>query len=230
MFMCDGSGAAARGLPVYLPVTEAAADANTFVCEMQGSGSETGVGGGLSGVDLVLTPSGVGAAAGGYRALNGSAYFNATQAALAALLNGDEWTIMWAMRNMAATAQIWMAMLSNGATAHIALASGVPYSPVPQVTTNQNLPTCVDAMGTAEFRMALWRKKGNVHYGIKLGTVWPTGWDSFPVTGRQVGLGGGLNVGAWSTHQKIAGYSSGGLAYDVGTIVISKIGLQAAPV
>ncbi|PKN07946.1 MAG: hypothetical protein CVU73_11150 [Deltaproteobacteria bacterium HGW-Deltaproteobacteria-8] len=53
-----------------LPLTEASADANVFVCEFTGgaSANETGVGGGLTGSDLVLSQiNGVGASVGGYR-------------------------------------------------------------------------------------------------------------------------------------------------------------------
>lgn len=223
----------ARG-GVILPTTEAAAAAaldptKTFVCEMTASsGSETGVGA-LAGADLVLTPFGSpGPASGGFHSLNGSSGYNMTQAALAALLNGDEWTIMLALRNMGTTAQVGLMMMS-GATSIIDLFSGIAYCPVPQFSLSQNMPTCVDTL-TGEGRLAMWRKGGNVHYGYKSGTTWPTGWDSLPTTARQVGLGGGKNAGAWSTNQKIAGFSSGGLAFDIGTIVISKIGLQAAPV
>lgn len=59
-----------------LPVTEAEATSTAFVCEFTGSSSanETGVGGGLSGADLVFTQyGGVLAAASGYRQLTKSA-------------------------------------------------------------------------------------------------------------------------------------------------------------
>lgn len=54
---------------------EADADSDTFVCEFTGTGDETGVGGGLSGSDLVLTEAGtVSNASDGWRTLNDGAF------------------------------------------------------------------------------------------------------------------------------------------------------------
>ncbi len=107
MFISCGSGAAPRGLPVFLPTTEAAAagDPDTCVWEFTGGAGagETGVGGPLTGADLVLTPFGAPpAAVGGYRALTGhNMGFQATAVALAALLGGTEGTIAWLIKNLA---------------------------------------------------------------------------------------------------------------------------------
>jgi hypothetical protein len=59
-----------------LPITEALADSNNFVCEFVGgsSANETGVGGGISGADLVLTQmGGIAAAVNGARTVAAAA-------------------------------------------------------------------------------------------------------------------------------------------------------------
>jgi len=92
------------GLPVVLPVTEATADADTFVCEFTAaSGNETGVGGGLTGADLVLTAFGTpGSASGGYRTLDGHVDgFIATATAFATLCQGTEGTVALLAKNLA---------------------------------------------------------------------------------------------------------------------------------
>jgi hypothetical protein len=64
------SGIESKYTFVPLPITEAEADGATYVCEFTGAAgaNEVGVGGGLTGADLVLTQHGsVGASVGGYR-------------------------------------------------------------------------------------------------------------------------------------------------------------------
>jgi hypothetical protein len=59
-----------------LPITEAAADANSFVCEFNGvaGANEVGVGGGLSGADLVLTQYANPGSDGTYRTIAGTTF------------------------------------------------------------------------------------------------------------------------------------------------------------
>lgn len=107
MFISCGSGAATRGLPVFLPTTEAAAagDPDTCVWEIDGAANAplTGVGGPNTGANLVLTPFGnTPAAAGGYVALSGHVMgYSLPTAALNALLGGVEGTVAWLVRNLA---------------------------------------------------------------------------------------------------------------------------------
>lgn len=55
-----------------MPITEAKADANNYVVEFDGTANETGVGGGLTGANLVLTDTNtVGDASGGWRKFTG---------------------------------------------------------------------------------------------------------------------------------------------------------------
>ncbi len=59
-----------------LPITEAAADADSYVCEFNGlaGANEVGVGGGLSGADLVLTQYANPGSNGTYRTIAGSTF------------------------------------------------------------------------------------------------------------------------------------------------------------
>lgn len=84
-----------------LPLTEVGADATHFVCEMKGSGTETGVGAGLAGADLDLTPFGtVGAASSDWRAVSAASGFNITSAFINAFVrNASGFTILHHMKN-----------------------------------------------------------------------------------------------------------------------------------
>jgi len=240
MFMCDGSGAAARGLPVFLPNTEAAADANTFVCEMTGgaAANETGVGGGLTGADLVLSQNGgIPAAASGFRVLDGgSQFFTWTAAALLAMLGGSEWTMMWRLKNWGLTASTYLCRLlatdttvgncqifrtntSGNCTATGVLAGASAGSII--------LPGQLN--GTFDGWFTIWRKDACLHAGFLAGSAPPTGWDSILPDNRQVLRGFGSMPGVTWTTLHIIGSSNGYPAMSVGTFVASKIGLQAAP-
>ena len=109
---------------VVIPTTEAMADADTFVCEMTGASNanETGVGGGLSGSDLVLTreTTTVGASTGTtgdqYRRVNTSAGFTVTVGFFNGLFRGEEYTFasrIHAVQGSASGAQ-YMRYLSHG--------------------------------------------------------------------------------------------------------------------
>lgn len=83
--------------------TQAEADANNFVNEFSGgaSANETGVGGGLSGADLVLTQNGgIAAASGGWRPLTNTQDFTMTSTALNTFLqNSGGFSLGWHFRN-----------------------------------------------------------------------------------------------------------------------------------
>jgi hypothetical protein len=73
--------------------------ANTFICLFDGSGNETGIGGGLAGTDLILTNYGVPAATGSppsrHFTIGNAQYFEMIPTATKALLgSGNKWTII----------------------------------------------------------------------------------------------------------------------------------------
>ena len=87
-----------------LPTTEAASDANNFVCEFVGvaNANETGVGGGLSGADLTLTRFGtVGAASSGWRTASANSGFSVTSAWVDTFLrNSTGFAILYHFKDM----------------------------------------------------------------------------------------------------------------------------------
>ncbi|MBU1041584.1 MAG: hypothetical protein KKF77_10850 [Proteobacteria bacterium] len=241
MFMCDGSGAAARGLPVYLPVVEAAADANTFVCEMTGgaSANETGAGGGVTGVDQVLTQfGGLAGVSAGFRQVNAGQGLSCTAALLAALMNGIEWTMMFYLSGLAFGASVnHINYILGTAVLNFDLEGTGRWCPQIAGYTNafgSNMTTLPTATPSSNLWAALWRKGGNTHFGFTTAgsvTVPPTGWDSIPALQRSVAINCGNYSGeAWATLRDLIGYSTTNTTFKISTIVISKIGLQAAPV
>lgn len=232
------AGAAARGLPVYLPYLEADADADTLVCEMTGGAStnETAVGGGLSGSDLVFTQSGgIAAASGGYRALSAGQYFTCAQAVLD-LLSGDEWSLLWHIDNLpVATSSRYLAYCSGDTLIDLYHSndSGLSNRVIPQTGGSgvyaSNWPTIIADPPTGPGWMSMWRKAGINHFAYGDGDPDdpPTGWDWFPENSRQVNIGNGdfSSVPNW-TQRHIIGHSG---AFSIGRLIVSKIGLQACP-
>lgn len=93
-----------------LPETEAQADANNFVCETNNAsagGNETGVGGGLSGADLVLIQGGtMPGAVSGWRTVTDRAamYLQATQTFFKTFFeSAPGWSALWKLRNINTT-------------------------------------------------------------------------------------------------------------------------------
>lgn len=233
--IAHSSGAAARGLPVFLPYTEATADADTFVCAFDGgsSANETGAGLGLAGADLVFPQGGgVAGASGGYRALTGAQSFTCTAAFLAAFLNQPEWTLVRKIKAPSSgvgyleyisgtVTPVFYGMYCNtearfvGQTGGMAPDLGLAYTP------------------GAEYYLANWYKGGALHSGYKLVSEgFPTMWDSFAVGRRSVITGFPLySSEAWASLRYIVGYpaSSQTAAHSIGLIVASKIGLTMAP-
>jgi hypothetical protein len=235
-----GSGAAARGLPVFLPYTEATADANTAVWEFTGGAgaNETGAGGGLTGADQVLTQvNGIPAAIGGFRSLAANQKFTCSPAMLAAMVNGPTWAMMWRVKEWSNAASSYLSRMipsdttkgrvefykadSTGALLGGGALNGVSFSSV-------YIPT---PMGAGfDGWAASWVINNNWHIGYLSGDAPPTGWDSIPAGQRQVLYGHGQNTGAvWSTLD-IIGAAAGYPTLRIGRLVISKLGLQGAPV
>lgn len=231
-----------RTASLSLPVTEATADANTFVCEFTGGAgaNETGVGGGLTGVDLVLTQVGsIPAASGGFRTLNGTTqYFTCTANALVTMLNGTEWTIMWRVKNWSNVDMRYLCDLRDGTlnNGFIAINKATTTSYLDATVSNKReLYTAVGGGPTVSAALdgwfAMWRKNSNVHYGFLSGSVAPTGWESLPQSQRFVVVNhGDFSADTWATRQHIVGSSTGYPALDIGGLVISKYGLPGAPV
>lgn len=240
-----GSNYRASGPPVYIPTTEAAADADTLVCELLGGAgaNETAVGGGLTGADLVLTQVGaVPASSGGYRQFTAasSQYMTVTAAFQANFFNSAEWSYILDGKDCVKQAQWLCAMRSSvlGAGQILLIESvttgalrmnsgdgaGGTAVPVHQITPSES----------AAFKFAAWRKNGLVHFGYVESANFPTGWDSFP-SAQRVCYPASQFSGNWAD----AGYSSiigsaGGAGYSptvkIKTVICSKIGLAAAPV
>ena len=239
-----GSGAAARGLPVFLPTTEALADANTAVWEMTGgaSANETGVGGGLAGADLVLAQAGgIGAASSGYRAISSASMgFQPTAAAVAAMLGGAEWSIMlllntWTIEGSDNRYIMYLSATSvvNG---EIYLSRRTPNTSGTMVSGISNgiftglVPHTTVPNATGDIWVAMWRKGGSCHTGWVAGSVAPTGWDSIPTTQRQLLIGAGnMAANDCGTYRYIVGLAGNSGITKVGRVVMSKLGLQAAP-
>lgn len=216
-----GGGTDWGSTAVDLPTTEATADSNTFVVEMTGSSAanETGVGGGLSGADLVWTQSGsIPAASGGFRALDGSMYFSCTDTFLTTLLGQSTWTIMTQIKNLTSIGNRWWRNIYSAS-----------YELYPYFLKTGGTNTCfiasppnsidgwhvVSVSGTKSFS------------GFKSGSTAPTRIDDLDY-GILYNPSCGSNSWAGATtfdNRWIVGYNSGGTVFDVGTCVVSKLAL-----
>lgn len=225
------------GLPEILPSTEATADASTFVCEFLGgsSANETGVGGGLTGADLVLTQSGsIAASSSGYRALDGSNdYFSATATFAAAFFNASEWTYALKVKSLTAATVKYFWNYGTSSYSNMAYMHNVtPYAPRAQFTNDVAITICVLSAipsTTSATWICEWKKNGVLHLGWVTQEALPTGWDSFPQNQRVAFYGLADFSGTWTTMHAV-GSSSGYPAMSIGVLVASKIGLSAAPV
>ncbi|MBU1040284.1 MAG: hypothetical protein KKF77_04200 [Proteobacteria bacterium] len=241
MFLCHSSGAAARGLPVFLPVTEDKATPETFVLNVKGvaGANEIGAGGGVPGADQVLTQfGGLAGVVDGFRQVAAGRGLACTAALLAALLNGEEWTMMFYLRGLAFGANInRLNYLQGTAILDFDMEGTGHWCPQIAGYTNafiSNMTTLPIATPSSNLWAALWRKAGNTHFGFTTAgsaIVPPTGWDSIPELQRSVAVNCGNYSGeTWGTLRDLIGYSTTNTTYGIGSIVISKIGLQAAPV
>lgn len=218
---------------VLLPITEATADDNTFVCEMTGgsSSNETGVGGGLSGADLVLTQVGsVPAASGGWRTISSTAQGFTCAAALAALLTLPEWTLLIRYRNRTLAAAMRSLFSFTFASGFVDAGDyGSLADPFSYVYPRQYAYTPIVGRmpDSSDGCIACWRKSGVLHFGVKTTAGIPTGWGSFEAANR-VAIYTAQCSGAASS-ARIVGYAGSSMLMDVGTVVVSKIGLAAAP-
>lgn len=228
-----------RSAGVVLPTTEAAADANTFVCEFVGgsSANETGVGLGLTGADLVLTQTGsVGASSGGYRPLaNNTQAFSSTVPFLQAFINGSEWSLLRKVRNVATTNGGFISRLTGTANIDVSIS---PASLMRATFTNTSSPNAALTPSTlfannVEYWIAMWKKSSILHFGYVLVSSAnpPTGWDSFPRNQRSC-LSGypDFTADAWGSNTYVIGLPSATGVFEIGTLVASKYGLSAAPV
>lgn len=227
---------------IILPTTEAAADSNTFVCEFTGgaSANEAGAGGGLSGVDLVLTQNGsIGAAAGGGRSITGAQYFTCTAALLAALLNGGEWAIMRRIIGMyTSSGSMWNFELDEESAKQslVGYQCGPTGYVLGQLTRNTPARYNAQLGGTPVMTAAFdgwdafWLKDGIFHFGVKRDPAPPTGWESF-ATGDRAAQKTDISFAgyAWSGLRQIIG-TTGSPAMKIGTLVVSKLGLSSAPI
>jgi len=229
----------ARPASVFLPTTEAAADANTFVCEFVGgaNANETGVGLGLTGADLVLTQVGsVGASSGGYRPIaNVNQSFTCTEAMLQAFINGSEWSILQKIKNIGTTAVKYPLVLAGTNVLEIQInpatffglyhtdASGTPHSYLRIQTAFVN---------NASYWLAVWKKNEVLHFGWVVDSGFPpTGWDSFPPAQRAALRGvADFTADAWGSVANIVGYTGYSPVMEIAVVVASKTGLAAAPV
>jgi hypothetical protein len=230
-----GSNYRASGPPVYLPITEAAADADTFVCEFLGgsAANETGVGLGLAGADLVLTQVGsVAASSSSYRALNGSGqYFTGTATFAAAFLNQAEWTYAIKFKSLTQTAGRRLFDFVSGVQQAMSYLTTSAFFPSAQINTSGGGPlvgSALPATASATWLCA-WRKGGNIHIGWKTQEALPTGWDDFPANQRGVVGSYPVFSGTWTTLNAVAS-NTNPAAFSIGVVVASKIGLTSAPV
>lgn len=114
-----GGGAGDLGIKfLNIPLVETEADADSYVCEFDGgaSANEVGVGGGLTGADLILTQSGgVPAASGGGRSLTSpSMYFQSTAACFNAFNMAENLTVIYQCSELSAAGALCYARLANG--------------------------------------------------------------------------------------------------------------------
>jgi len=230
---CGRAPRSCRTNQIVLPYTEAAADANTFVCEFLGgaNANETGVGMGLTGADLVLTQVGsVGASSGGFRALTAAQGFACTAPFAAAFLNTAEWTYALRMKSATLVAGkfFWVLEQSAGSAFYME-AKSIVATGATSLNTNPLITSFAAAVTSAtDTWVVAWLKSGKLHFGWVTQASLPTGWDDFPATQRGCVSGQATMSGTWNTLSAV-GYSSGGIAMSVGALVASKVGLSAAP-
>uniref|UniRef100_A0A6M3XLC0 Uncharacterized protein n=1 Tax=viral metagenome TaxID=1070528 RepID=A0A6M3XLC0_9ZZZZ len=164
-----GSGSANRW-PTWNESNEVGlASPNTLVWLFENtnaSENETGQGGGLSGVNLVLTQSGSVPGATGsppYRQLTegSSQFFTPTVAALNALLLGqDQWTIIVKMNTHSSdTDFVWDLRTDSGVNARIA-ANILAAREITFSVNGENLTTTDKTLATGDLWVAMWRKNG----------------------------------------------------------------------
>lgn len=235
------SGAAARGLPVFLPSTEAAADATTFVCEFTGGAgaNETGAGLGLTGADLVLPAFGAPPAASGSpsgRALTGPQGFNCTSAMLAAWATGSEWTLAIKARSLtpAASRQLFW-ILSNAGS--YSKQFNLQINTVLRFLANLNTQTVMPATGMTTTAspgwIVCWWKANVLHVGWVIRDDIPTHWDDFPANQRAAVRGADFsNAAPFTVLEIIGGAGANGFQsvdMTVCTLVCSKLGIGAMP-
>lgn len=225
---------------VYIPVTEAAADANTYVCEFTGGSgaNETGVGGGLTGADLVLTQFGsVPEAVDGYRAITHPKGFAATAALWNLLAGQPTGTLMMLMKD-------WTPRVSGaGGTAEISYAfdgtnsfiirtdvsaigfsdggHNVRWHPTSYTTAN---PQAALGIPYESFSGWLcWTTDGTyTALGFKRGLQPPTRWEDFDsITAiKHAVTYGGLSAG------QILGSQYYGATFKIGRLVVSKLAMD----
>lgn len=235
---CGHAPRSCRTNQVILPYTEAAAGANTFVCEFTGgaAANETGVGLGLAGADLVFTQVGsVGASSSGYRPIAGaSQYFTCTVPFLQAFLNGSEYTLMRKIKNVATTTGKYISYLEGTTTAQFDINPTGKFRDVHYQSSGSypSLSPSTTFANNVEYWHARWKKNGVLHFGwVAASAGVPTGWDSFPPGQRAAVYGIPDFTGeAWGTTRAIVGLSGSSAIHEIGVLVASKYGLGAAPV
>lgn len=238
-----GSNYRASGPPVYLPTTEAAADTNTFVCEFAGgsAANETGVGGGFTGADLVLTQAGsVAAASGGYRQLDGSDdRFTCTGTLANGIFGGSEWTAMWEVTDWTHVSGKYLCYFAQTSPTQLFNISkqgaggnvGSLFRALAGYTHNTQISTPAETANNARTVHAAWYKNGVMHYGwIQSASAYPTGWDDFPVNQRGAIRHAGFAGVTFAANLEIVGSTNGYPTLKIGRVIMSKTGLAAAPV
>lgn len=120
-FTLGGSGGGVGDLGIAfldIPIREADANTDSYVCEFTGgaSANEVGVGGGLTGADLVLTQyGGISAASGGGRTLTSpSMYFQCTAACFNSFNLATNLTVIYQCSALTALGALCYARLANG--------------------------------------------------------------------------------------------------------------------
>jgi hypothetical protein len=217
---------------VYLPILQAKADGNSFVLNVAGAANanESGAGGGLSGANLVFTQNGgIPGVSSGHRALGSGKYFTCTAAFAANFFNLAEFSyfVEFQGHTPALNNMLWNLMAgTTGAlwpqAASLAGAYDL-YTPFGAISTPSVIPNTADSIWAGA-----WLKGGVLHFGWKQSDSIPWGWDDIPI-GQKVCVGGVTTMsGTWSTLRAVgdATYSP---TLNIGTIVASKLGLQAAP-
>lgn len=229
------SPALPRTRGVQLPSTEATADASTFVCEFLGgsSANETGVGGGLTGADLVLTQSGsIAASSSGYRAMDGSDdYFSATATFAANFFNASEWTYALKFKSFTSAGnKYFFWFTASGVSLICYCINATPYPTRLGINSIWNPGVMLEIPSTTSASwLCAWKKSGIIHLGWVTQEGMPTGWDSFPRNQRTTFYGIADFSPTWTTMHAV-GSTSGYPAMSIGVLVASKIGLAAAPV
>lgn len=230
----------ARG-GVYIPVTEDAANDDTYVCAFTGGANETGVGGGLTGADLVLTPFGtVPAAVDGYRAVTHPNGFAATAALWGVLGGQPTGTLMMLLKEWAPRVD------GAGGIAELSYTpDGVTAGQIFQIRTNANAAGFSDgghnvywhktSSSVSQPQLALgipyesysgwlcWTTDGTyTALGFKRSLQPPTRWEEFDsiIAIKHAVTYGGLSAG------QILGSQYYGASFKVGRLVVSKLAMD----